>query len=86
MLAWIVWGFGLALLAHVIAARGVRLALRTTALALPCLISISRIYLGVHYPTDVLAGLLLAIGWVLVWWGPRSLASRWDTSSAPATR
>jgi undecaprenyl-diphosphatase len=86
MLAWIVWGFGLALLAHVIASRGARLALRTTALVLPCLISISRIYLGVHYPTDVLAGLLLAIGWVLLWWGPRSLASRWDTSSAPATR
>jgi undecaprenyl-diphosphatase len=86
MMAWIVWGFGLALLAHVVASRGARRALSTIALVLPCLISLSRIYLGVHYPTDVLAGLFLAIGWVLLWWSPRSLESRSDTSSAPATR
>ena len=32
-------------------------------LLLPILIGISRIYLGVHYPSDVLAGWALAAGW-----------------------
>lgn len=33
-------------------------------LFLPLLTGISRIYLGVHYPSDVLAGWAVAIGWV----------------------
>jgi membrane-associated phospholipid phosphatase len=43
--------------------------IRTTLLLilLPLLIGISRIYLGVHYPSDVLAGWALAIGWGGVW-------------------
>lgn len=35
-----------------------------TLLILPVLIGISRIYLGVHYPSDVLAGWAVAIGWI----------------------
>ncbi len=32
-------------------------------------ISISRIYLGVHYPSDVLGGIILGVFWLsLVWW------------------
>ena len=30
------------------------------------LIGMSRLYLGVHYPTDILAGWIVSIGWVLV--------------------
>jgi undecaprenyl-diphosphatase len=38
------------------------------ALAVTALVGISRIYLGVHYPTDVLAGWCLGSAWALVCW------------------
>jgi undecaprenyl-diphosphatase len=49
--------------------------LRRSALALAALLAIgvgiSRIYLGAHYPTDVIGGLLLGTAWSALWlmWG-----------------
>ena len=37
----------------------------TGCIGLILLIGISRIYLGVHYPSDVFAGFLVGLGWVL---------------------
>ena len=48
-------------------------ALITLALLLGALIAFSRAWLGVHYPSDVLAGWLGAVGWVL---GCRMLVDR----------
>lgn len=41
-----------------------RVALWIVALALILLIGISRVYLGVHYPSDVFAGYAVAVVWV----------------------
>jgi undecaprenyl-diphosphatase len=49
--------------------------LRRTALAIAALLAIgvgiSRVYLGAHYPTDVIGGLLLGTAWSGLWlmWG-----------------
>lgn len=44
----------------------IRWLIRICAVALILAISVSRIYLGVHYPTDVIAGYLVAIAWTAV--------------------
>lgn len=38
------------------------------ALCITILVGFSRIYLGVHYPTDVLAGWTVGLVWAVLWW------------------
>ena len=40
----------------------------SVALLLMVLVGVSRVYLGVHYPSDVLAGWMLGLGWGIVGW------------------
>jgi len=47
-----------------------------------CLVAVSRVYLGVHYPTDVLGG--AAVGWVAGWFALGNTAWRVDSAAAPA--
>lgn len=47
-------------------ARHARIFLFCAAIMLMCSIGLSRAYLGVHYPSDIAAGLLLGAGWSLL--------------------
>lgn len=48
------------------------------ALVLAILISLSRIYVGIHYPTDVLAGVVIGIGSAsLALWLARKIERKW---------
>ena len=57
-----------ALLARTQPDRGVKVYIMTIAVVLPALVGISRVYLGVHWPTDVLAGWSLGGVWALLCW------------------
>jgi len=48
--------------------RGTRRALVAGAILLIGAIGASRVYLGVHWPTDVLAGWSFGAAWALGWW------------------
>jgi membrane-associated phospholipid phosphatase len=46
--------------------RLLRAAATSVAVVLPLLVGVSRLYRGMHFPTDVLAGLLLGGGWLAI--------------------
>ncbi|MCA9113511.1 MAG: phosphatase PAP2 family protein [Planctomycetaceae bacterium] len=48
--------------------RSLKVYLITVAAAMTLLVGTSRVYLGVHYPTDVLAGWLAGTIWALLCW------------------
>jgi undecaprenyl-diphosphatase len=57
-----------ALLSRVEARRRAKIYVLTLAVALTLLIGVSRIYLGVHWPTDVLAGWCVGAAWAMLCW------------------
>lgn len=65
------------MLAHVHRKRRVRAYIVTVSVVVALLVGVSRIYMGVHWPTDVLAGWALGALWAIVVWtlahrrGPR---------------
>ena len=65
LLSFCLCGAGAALFAADQKKRWVRAAIWSVAGVLVAAIGFSRIYLGVHYPSDVLAGYLGALVWVL---------------------
>jgi undecaprenyl-diphosphatase len=46
----------------------VKLYIVALAVLISVLVGLTRIYLGVHYPTDVLAGWAAGLAWAIVCW------------------
>jgi undecaprenyl-diphosphatase len=85
----VVFYIALALILWSVLGRRTGLAALTIAVALALGVGVSRIYLGFHYLTDVVGGLLAGIAWLLVvgaafrarptWW-------RWGDAGRPGTQ
>ena len=56
------------LLAHFADRRRVAVYALSAGLFLTLIVGASRVYLGVHWPTDVIAGWALGAAWAMLWW------------------
>lgn len=73
-----------ALLTEIVKDRKAKLYCLAVAMLLTLLIGASRVYLGVHYPTDVLAGWSVGTAWAIACWtGARWLARRGVAKKSP---
>ncbi len=87
MMAPIIWTFGFLLLARAARQPLSRAILVAIAVVAPIAIASSRVYLGVHYPSDVLGALLIGAAWAVWWWpGASEGAKSASTSAEPAIR
>jgi undecaprenyl-diphosphatase len=70
-----------ALLARVQRQAEVKIYLLAVAIAITVLVGISRVYIGVHWPTDVLAGWCAGAAWAILCW---LIAERLQANNIPA--
>jgi undecaprenyl-diphosphatase len=65
------------LLARLVDSKRIKTYFICVAMLLTVLVGLSRVYMGVHYPTDVLAGWMAGVGWAMLCW----LGARYATGA-----
>ena len=84
LIAMVVYGLLGYFLIHLIRSEWGRLAVRIATVLLVVAIGVSRVYVGVHYPTDVLAGWTAGVPWLITCLALHEvLARRWPSSGEP---
>ena len=68
MLAAVVYLTLGSLLARLLLQRRLKIYFIVVAMLLTFLVGLSRVFMGVHYPTDVLAGWTAGLVWAVLWW------------------
>jgi undecaprenyl-diphosphatase len=71
-----------ALASRVVQGRTAKIYVLSLAVFIALLVGVSRIYLGVHWPSDVLAGWCAGFAWAMLWWlAARLLQRRGETGA-----
>ncbi len=65
-----------ALVSRVVHGRTTKTYVLSLAVFMSLLVGVSRIYLGVHWPSDVLAGWCAGFAWAMLWWLAARLLQR----------
>jgi undecaprenyl-diphosphatase len=79
-MATVAYGFSACLAVPRLHARRWRALVALATPTVVVLVCLSRVYLGVHYPSDVAGGILLGSAWIATWYGILQLACRHDRS------
>ncbi len=84
LIAMVVYGLLGYFALHLFKSRAARLAVRVVTVAVVFLIGVSRVYVGVHFPTDVLAGWTAGVPWLIACLALHEvLARRWPSTGEP---
>ena len=84
LIAMVVYGLLGFFALHLFQSAAARLLVRLVTVAVVLAIGVSRVYVGVHYPTDVLAGWVAGVPWLIACLGLHEVLSRrWPSSGEP---
>ena len=84
LIAMVVYGLLGYFALHLFKNAAARLLVRVLTVLIVVAIGVSRVYVGVHYPTDVLAGWVAGVPWLIACLGLHEVLSRrWPSSGEP---